>query len=319
MTILVFGSLNMDLVARVERLPHPGETISGQSFDTIPGGKGANQAVATARLGAPTQMVGRVGNDAFGQTLVKALVAAGVQTDHVMTDSHQHSGVALIAVAQSGENQIIVVPGANGAVNAEDVSRLQIALSDAKLLLLQFEIPFEAVQAAAKLAHQAGVLVMVDPAPARSDLPDDFYQTVDILTPNQTEASQLVGFEVCDRTTAQQAANLLHQRGCSTVIIKLGRQGVVVAAAEGNFAIPAFEVEAVDTVAAGDAFNGGLAVALSEGKPLKQAVIYASAVAALSVTQQGAQPSMPERSQVEQFLLIASTHTNGSFQNLRTD
>ena len=303
MSILVFGSLNMDLMARVDRLPNPGETIGGQNFDTIPGGKGANQAVAAARLGAPTQMVGRVGSDAFGQSLIEAMASADVQTDAVLVDDSQHSGVALIAVAQSGENQIIVIPGANGAVNTEDLSRLQSGLSNAKLLLLQFEIPFEAVQAAATMAHQAGVRVMVDPAPAQASLPNEFYAHVDILTPNQTEASQLVGFEVCDRDTAQEAAQILHQRGVSTVIIKLGQQGVVVTSTEGSsFATPAFEVEAVDTVAAGDAFNGGLAVALAEDKPLKDAVRWASAVAALSVTQHGAQPSMPSRSQVDSFL-----------------
>ncbi|MEO0867440.1 MAG: PfkB family carbohydrate kinase, partial [Cyanobacteria bacterium J06642_11] len=210
------------------------------------------------------------------------------------------SGVALISVDEIGENHIVVVAGANATVNTQDVQRLPLNTS---ILLMQFEVPLAAIQAAAKQAHeQPNHCVIVDPAPAHRDLPPDFYQWVDILTPNQTEAAQLTGVQVNSVTTAMEAAQVLRQRGTSTVIVKLGDQGTVVASDMEVFHVPAFSVEAVDTVAAGDAFNGGLAVALSEGKSLHGAVEWASAVAALSVTQMGAQPSMPTREVVNAFL-----------------
>ena len=298
MSIIVFGSLNMDLVAQVPRLPQAGETLLGTSFVTVPGGKGANQAVAAARLGGPTAMVGRVGNDNFGVLLCKSLQVSGVSTDAVMADQGP-SGVALINVDDEGENQIVVVPGANGKVDTTDVGRLPL-YGDRSILLMQFEIPLTAVQAAAERAKEH--CVIVDPAPARSDLPPEFYGLVDILTPNQTEASQLTGLKVNSVPTAMEAAQVLRQRGTSTVIVKLGRQGAVVASKSEVFHVPAFQVDAVDTVAAGDAFNGGLAVALAQEKSLREAVKWASAVAALSVMSAGAQPSMPTREQVETFL-----------------
>ncbi|MEM9265684.1 MAG: ribokinase [Cyanobacteria bacterium P01_F01_bin.13] len=299
MSIIVFGSLNMDLVAQVQRLPQPGETLLGKGFTTVPGGKGANQAVAAAQLGASTTMVGRVGDDSFGTLLCNSLQAANVETGLVIAHPGP-SGVALINVDQMGENQIVVVPGANGKLDGTDVERLPLD-DGSSILLMQFEIPLTVVQAAAGRAVDH--CVIVDPAPARSDLPVDFYSLVDILTPNQTEASQLTGVQVKGVTTAMEAAQVLRQRGTSTVIVKLGSQGAVVASEVEVFHVPAFEVEAVDTVAAGDAFNGGLAVALSEGKSLRAAVEWASAVAALSVMTTGAQPSMPIRQQVEDFLL----------------
>ncbi len=308
MPIIVFGSLNMDLVAQVPRLPKPGETLLGKDFTTVPGGKGANQAVAAARLGAPTMMVGRVGEDSFGVALCNSLQASNVVTDLVLT-AKGPSGVALINVDEAGENQIVVVPGANGKVDLSDVKRLPLG-TEPSVLLMQFEIPLMAVQAAAKWA--VGHCVIVDPAPARSDLPSDFYGLVDILTPNQTEASQLVGLKVKSVPAAMEAAQVLRQRGTSTVIVKLGSQGAVVASESEVFHVPAFEVKAVDTVAAGDAFNGGLAVALAEGKSLRSAVVWASAVAALSVTKAGAQSSMPIRKQVEEFLL---SHDSGSLSS----
>ena len=298
MPILVFGSLNMDLVAQVPRLPQAGETLLGTGFATVPGGKGANQAVAAARLGAPTTMVGRVGNDSFGPLLCDSLRVAGVTTELVVAD-HGPSGVALIAVDGVGENQIVVVPGANGHVDASDVGRLPLT-AEASVLLMQFEIPLMAVQAAAERASDH--LVIVDPAPARADLSASFYGLIDILTPNQTEASQLTGMEVHDVATAMEAAQILRQRGTSTVIVKLGSQGAVAVSKSEVFHLPAFQVAAVDTVAAGDAFNGGLAVALWEGQSLRESMTWASAVAALSVMNAGAQPSMPTREQVEDFL-----------------
>ncbi|MEO0540263.1 MAG: ribokinase [Cyanobacteria bacterium P01_A01_bin.105] len=301
MAILVLGSLNLDLVARVSRLPAAGETLLGQSFETIPGGKGANQAVAAARLGAATRMIGRVGNDRFGPLLLDSLQASGVDTQSVTVDATTPSGTALIAVADNGDNQIIVVPGANGQVGEVELTQLERQLGPDDIVLLQFEVPFDVVERAAAIAHHVGATVIVDPAPAHGPLPDSFCQHVSILTPNQTEAEQLVGFPINDGS-ADRAIERLRQRGVDVVILTLGHQGVRVGTQTGIVTVPAFPVQAVDTVAAGDAFNGGLAVALSEGQPLSTAATWASAVAALAVTQPGAQSSLPDRKTVMDFL-----------------
>lgn len=306
MSVIVFGSINMDLVARSPRLPVPGETLTGHSFETIPGGKGANQAVAVARLGVPTQMIGRVGGDSFGRDLLESLRSSQVRCEGVFIDSEAASGVAVIAVDDRSENHIIVIPGANGRVDAADIDRLQTALTGAKVLLLQLEVPIEMVVAAAKAARQAGVMVMLDPAPAQTELPPELYGLVDILTPNQVEAGQLVGFALDDRESIRTAATTLHQRGVQTVILKLGKQGAFCLSAADSFEIPAFAVEAIDTVAAGDAFNGGLAAGLASGLAIEQAAIWGAATAALSVTKAGAQPSLPYRSELEEFLKARS-------------
>lgn len=302
MTVLVFGSINMDLVARTPRIPAVAETITGHEFFTAPGGKGANQAVAVARLGVPTKMVGRVGGDAFGPELRQNLNAVGVDTSPVFTDTSVSSGVAIIAVDDQAQNNIIIIPGANGRVGAEDVQRLEQNLPGAKALLLQLEVPLEAVTAAAQLARQHGVTVMLDPAPAR-DLPIELYAAVDVLTPNEVEAAQLVGFLVKTPAEADRAATVLRGRGVETVIIKMGALGVFYTQASGEKGfVPAFKVEAIDTVAAGDAFNGGLAAALVEGQPLATAIRWGAAAGALSATKRGAQPSMPGRAEFEEFL-----------------
>lgn len=302
MRVIVFGSINMDLVARTPRLPSPGETLIGHRFETVPGGKGANQAVAVARLGISTEMVGRVGSDAFGQDLLAGLRASGVGCEQVTIDPSTHSGVAVIAVDDASENHIIVIPGANGQIDDQDIARLQGLLPGATALLLQLEVPLPMVIAAAKAAKQAGVVVMLDPAPARSDLPAELYALVDILTPNQVEAAQLVGFDITDRHSAARATAILHDRGVHTVILKLGSQGVLCATPSEQFEVPAFSVKAVDTVAAGDAFNGGLAAGLAQGYPIHEAIRQATAVAALSVTKPGAQPSLPTEAELAAFL-----------------
>jgi ribokinase len=301
-TIHVFGSLNMDLVCQTPRLPGPGETISGSQFQTVPGGKGANQAVATARLGANTTMVGRVGDDEFGQELIDSLKEAGVDTHNVIVDQSASTGVALIVVDDSGNNQIVVVPGANGKVDESDVQRLAQQFQPGDLLLLQFEVPVDVVMAAIATAKEKGVTVMVDPAPAPDELPERFFALVDILTPNQVEAGQLVGFSVTDTQSAMAAAQALVKRGIDLVMVKLGAEGVVVATKDDCFHQPAFAVEAIDTVAAGDAFNGGLAVALVESMSLPASCLFASAVAGCSVTQRGAQSSMPTHEAVKALL-----------------
>ncbi|BAY20719.1 ribokinase [Calothrix sp. NIES-2100] len=302
MSIIVFGSINIDLVATVPRLPMAGETLLGHNFVQVPGGKGANQAVALARLGIPTHMVGRVGTDSFASELLYNLQNSGVETDNVSIDETVSSGVALIAVDDRGENQIIIVPGANGRVNQEDVERLSDLLPNSTALLLQFEIPIAAVVAAAKAAHQAGVKVILDPAPAQSHVPDELYPLVDIITPNEVEAGQLVGFPVNDQESAKAAAAILLQRGVKCAIAKLGAKGVFCATAEESFFVPVFPIQVVDTVAAGDAFNGGLAAALYTGLSLHQAVVWGAAAGALAATKPGAQTSLPDRLTFDAFL-----------------
>ncbi|MGF1459380.1 MAG: ribokinase [Leptolyngbyaceae cyanobacterium] len=305
MAILVFGSLNMDLVVRTPRLPQSGETLTGQSFTTVAGGKGANQAVAVARQGATTTLVGRVGDDDFGRQLCQALAHDGVQIkDTVLIDGETHTGVAAIAVGAQGENQILIVPGANGRVNRADVDRLKPHFKTADLLLLQCEIGPASVVAAAQTAHAAGLTVMLDPAPVPAGDLTSVYPSVDILTPNQVEAEQLVGFPVNTIDQANAAIAALQSQGATTVIIKLGEQGVVCGTLTETFYQPAFTVTVVDTVAAGDAFNGGLAIALQAQKPLREAVQWATATAALSVTKAGAQPSLPTHSEVTDFLAV---------------
>jgi len=297
MSIVVFGSINMDLVARAPRLPAPGETLTGRSFQTFPGGKGANQAVACARLGAKTFMVGRVGGDVFGGTLKAELEAAGVDHTNVEVDSLVSSGVALIAVEDSSENMIIVIPGANGKVNEKDLPRLESALERSKILLLQLEIPLEMVVAAAKIAKEKGVKVILDPAPAQA-LPEEVYSLVDIITPNETEAALLVGFPVENQEDASRAVKVLEARGVGQSIIKMGSKGAFAYIDGKEQFYDAFPVTAIDSVAAGDAFNGALAVAFSEGKPTEEAVLWGLAGGALSVTKEGAQPAMPERNEL---------------------
>ena len=278
MSIVIFGSINIDLIATTPRLPTPGETINGHNFFTAGGGKGANQAVAAARLGIQTKIVGRVGNDSFGQQLLVSLQTANVDTAGVVVDENIHTGVAVIAVDASGENSIIVVPGANHSINNTDVETLENLLSDATVLLLQLEIPLEVAMSAAKVAQEIGVKVILDPAPMPGNFPNGFYDLIDIITPNEVEASQLVGLAVNDRETATQAAIELCRRGVKNAVVKIGARGVVCATEEETFFQPAFLVEVIDTVAAGDAFNGGLAAALDIGLSLKEAVKWGAAM-----------------------------------------
>lgn len=302
MSVVVFGSINMDLVAQTPRLPQPGETLRGYNFITIAGGKGANQAVAAARLGATTHMVGRVGGDAFADRLLEGLRANAVSCDGVWRDNSTHSGVATIAVDSSGENQIIIIPGANGCVSPEDVVRLKPLFFGATSLLLQLEIPLESVEVAVREANAAGVRVILDPAPVPDRFPETIYPLIDIITPNEVEASQLVEFSVHDAETAEKAAMFLLDRGVKAAVIKLGAKGVFWATKSESFFVPAFAVKAVDTVAAGDAFNGGMAAALDEGRSLREAILWGAATGALSTTKVGAQSSLPDRQTLEEVL-----------------
>lgn len=306
MAIAVFGSINMDLVTRTARLPLPGETVAGHGFFTAPGGKGANQAVACARLGAGTRLVGRLGDDPFGAELRAGLLAAGVDASGVLTTPGP-SGIAVITVDDAARNTIIVVPGANGAVGPADASRLDVALVGARVLLLQLELPLDAVVAAARAARRLAVPVILDPAPAR-ELPAVLYRLADIITPNVSEAATLVGFPLTSDAAIVEAARVLRGRTGGTVLITLGERGALLLAGNEPLFVPPFLVQAVDSVAAGDAFNAGLAVALAEGRPLQEALRWACAAGALAVTRPGAQQAMPMRTEV----LALLAHTNAS-------
>ena len=295
--ILVVGSINMDLVARTHSIPRPGETVTGTGFDTTPGGKGANQAVAAARLGYPTKMVGKVGEDVFGQALIDNLMKADVGVWAVERDTGP-SGVAPILVAASGENSIVVVPGANGKVDAHYIDRNSELIRGAGMVLLQLEIPMPAIERTLAICAESNVPAILDPAPA-AVLPPAIFPRVAWLTPNETEAAFYTGGEAAP----EEAARRLLATGARGVVLKRGADGVYVAEASGRAAaIKAFSVVAVDTVAAGDCFNGAFAVALLEGKDPWEAARFASAAAAVKVTRRGAQAAMPTRAEVDAFL-----------------
>lgn len=302
MSLIIFGSINMDIVARTPRLPIAGETLQGREFFTAPGGKGANQAVAAARLGITTYMVGRVGGDRFGEELLASMKNAGVNTDRVLIDNDTSSGVAVIAVDDRAENNIIIIPGANGRVDLKDVERLEDLLPEASALLLQLEIPMPAIIAAAETAKKAGVKVILDPAPAPEELPEELYHLVDIITPNETEASRLVGFDITDEETRNTAAQVFLTRGVEMAVLKMGAQGVFCATAKESFMVPAFKVTAIDTVAAGDAFNAAMAAGFDSSLSLREAITWGAAAGALATTKQGAQPSLPDRATFDAFL-----------------
>ncbi|SMB93452.1 ribokinase [Thermanaeromonas toyohensis ToBE] len=302
--IVVVGSLNIDFVVKVPRRPLPGETLTGYSFEVIPGGKGANQAVAASKLNGKVSMVGRIGDDVFSQVLRNSLLQAGVDIRGVKVTKGVSTGTAFITVDETGENTIIVIPGANKLCTPLDVDAVEEIISKAKVLLLQLEIPLETVCYAASMAHRYGATVILDPAPAQS-LPQELYQLVDIITPNEREAETLTGYQVESLEKAELAALALIERGVKKAILKLGSRGGLLVTEEERFYAPAYQVNALDTTAAGDAFAGGLAVALAEGKDLKEAIIFANAVGALAVTRIGAQTSMPARGEVEEFITTA--------------
>jgi ribokinase len=294
--ILVVGSINMDLVVRVPHSPKPGETILGGDFETYPGGKGANQAVAAARMGGEVTMVGRVGNDDFGNTLIQGLVEDKIKTTHVIKDSKSRTGVAMISVAADGENMIVVASGANANVSVEDVGNTRSLMRDTDLLLVQLECPLETVTAAIELAKAYGVPVVLNPAPAQP-LPKSLLKNVDYLTPNQNELLILTG-----EVNLNDGIEKIQKWGLKNLIITLGANGARLISEGIDQHIPAHEITAVDTTAAGDAFNGALAVAIAEGKPLLEAVSYGMAAGALASTKRGAQPSLPTRDAVENLL-----------------
>jgi ribokinase len=307
-TVVVAGSLNMDFVVRTKHLPAPGETVLGHGFQMIPGGKGANQAVAAGKLGAGSvtvKMVGRVGMDLFADHLKASLASAGVDVSAVHASRSQPTGVALIAVDTAGQNQIVVASGANNDLAVADVEAMRRVMKGARIALFQLETPLATVAASLKMAREEGVRTILDPAPAQPLRPE-ILQTVDILTPNETEAFMLLGrpAERIALSDAPAVAAAVAALGAHMVVLKLGDQGCFFHGAGESYHVPGFSVDAVDSTAAGDTFNAGLAIALAEGASIGHALRFANAAAAISVTRMGAQASAPCRAEVD--LLVAT-------------
>jgi len=299
--IVVAGSSNMDLVVKSSRIPAVGETILGEDFIMTPGGKGANQAVSAAKLGAEVYLIAKLGNDVFAEQSLNNFKKAGVNTKYVIQTKEAPSGVALITVDRAGNNVIVVAPGANQMLSPEDIRRAESDITSSAVLVAQLEVPMETVEFAAQLANNCEVLFILDPAPAQK-LSPELLKMVDVLTPNETEAQILADIEVTDEDSACKAAKKLLECGVKAVILTMGAKGFLLANNERMESVPAVKVDAVDATAAGDAFTGSLAVGLAQGKTLADAALFANYVAALSVTKMGAQSSMPTREAVECFM-----------------
>ena len=302
MTVVVFGSINLDLVVEVPHIPVKGETVIGDRFFSAAGGKAANQAVAVAKLGTAVSLVGQVGDDSFGKTLIAGLKQEGVNIEGITVNPNTYSGIASIVVDRQGANTIACAGGANNLVREPEIKQFKKLLPQAKIVLLELGIPIATVLNSAREAKAHDCLLILDPAPVTSELPEELYSLIDIITPNEIEASQLVGFTVDGVTTARQAASFLHQLGVKNVIITLGSQGSLYSNESESLWVKPIEVPVVDTVAAGDAFNGALAVALASGKSIQEAVQWATVGGALAVTKKGAQSSLPDKNSFQQLL-----------------
>jgi len=299
--LVVLGSINADHILNLNAFPAPGETVTGNQYQVAFGGKGANQAVAAGRSGASIAFIACTGDDDTGERIRKQLVSDNIDVEPVSTIAGESTGVALIFVNGEGENVIGIHAGANAALSPVLVEAQRERIAQASALLMQLESPIESVLAAAKIAHQHQTRVALNPAPAR-ELPDELLTLVDIITPNETEAEKLTGIAVKNDDDAAKAAQALHNKGIKTVIITLGSRGVWASVEGKGQRVPGFKVEAVDTIAAGDTFNGALITALLEEKPLADAIRFAHAAAAIAVTRKGAQPSVPWRDEIDLFL-----------------
>jgi ribokinase len=298
--IVVIGSLNMDLVVRGDRLPRPGETVHARDLLRLPGGKGANQAVAAARLGAEVAMIGRVGDDEFAQPLLDSLATEGIDASAVLAVPGCTTGVAVIGVDAAGRNAITVIPGANGMLSPDDLTRHESLIRSADALLVQFEVPPETTAAAIDLARRYRVLTVLDPAPVPPAMPDGAWRA-DLFSPNQAEAEQLSGIAVTDEHSAAATVNALRKRGAGRIVLKLGELGAYLSDGATGELVPTWPVTPVDTTAAGDAFTAALAVAWVEGRTPREAVRFATAAGALATTRVGAQPAMPTRAEVDEL------------------
>ncbi|MFM0050098.1 ribokinase [Caballeronia grimmiae] len=298
--VTVVGSLNMDLVARAPRLPLPGETLAGHAFAQVPGGKGGNQAVAAARLGAQVAMIGCVGNDTNGATLKSSLEAEGIDCTALATSEHAPTGVALIIVDDASQNAIVIVAGSNAEVTPERIGAQEDMLAQADVIVCQLETPAETVRAALAAGRRLGRTTILNPAPAASALPADWFPLVDYLIPNELEAGTLTGAPISTPDDARRAAHALKAKGARNVIVTLGGQGVyaLLDGDDDGRHLPSPKVEAVDTTAAGDTFIGGFAAELARGSAVADAIAFGQRAAALAVTREGAQPSIPHRNEV---------------------
>jgi ribokinase len=301
MKITVVGSSNTDMIIRVPHLPQPGETVLGGSFSTARGGKGANQAVAAARMGGSVTFIGRVGNDMFGEEALKGLKGDHINTSLLIRDPVAPTGIAQIIVDETGKNMIAVASGANMNLSEEDINKARKVMLASDILLLQLEIPLQTVRYAARMAYENNIKVILNPAPAHI-LDDELLGYISVLTPNKNEAESLTGITITDDRSVELAGRILLERGLTRVIITLGSKGAMVIDNGGAELVPAFRVKPVDTTAAGDVFNGALSVALVEGKNFYEAVRFANAAAALSTTRLGAQPSVPLRNEVIEIM-----------------
>jgi ribokinase len=299
--LIVLGSVNADHVLQVPSFPRPGETLHGRNYQVIPGGKGANQAVAAARLGGDTGFIACVGDDAFGVNIRSSFHQDGIAVEAVSIESNTPTGIAMIQVADSGENSICISAEANALLTASKVEPHGKVIQKADYLLMQLETPLDGIELAAKLAKEAKTNVILNPAPAR-ELPDTLLACVDVITPNETEAEVLTGITVVDDRSAQEAAQALHQKGIEVVMITLGSKGVWLSVNGRGERIAGFSVEVLDTTAAGDTFNGAFVTGLMSGKSLEDAIVFAHAAAAISVTRFGAQTSIPTLKEVVEFL-----------------
>jgi ribokinase len=295
--ILVIGSSNTDMVIKTEKLPAPGETILGGTFLINPGGKGANQAVAAARLGGKVTFVAKRGNDLFGNQAVGLIMREGIHAQYIIKDNEHPSGVALITVDATGENSIVVAPGSNGYLSQDDLPTKIFEPGKYEILLLQLEIPIKTVEFAATEASENGIKVILNPAPAQK-LSDNLLLHTWLITPNETEAEILTGIKVHEISTAENAALFLQKKGVKNVIITMGASGAYVKSESFTGMVPGVKVKAVDTTAAGDVFNGALAVSLAEGKDIRESVAFANKAASISVTRLGAQASAPYRNEI---------------------
>lgn len=298
--ITIVGSLNMDLVFLTQRIPRPGETVMGKGFRQIPGGKGANQAAAVARLSAQVTMIGCVGEDQMGKALIDSLSADGVKTGYIIKRKDVPTGVAAILVDEQGNNSITVAPGANYALSVSDVEQLAPLIKDSDVLLAQLETKLDTIETSLTIAKEAGIKTILNPAPA-TQLEDRIYRMVDLLTPNETELELLSGHPVKTMEEIKQAANILLEKGVGELVVTLGEKGCLHLNKFGATHYEAYQVKAVDTTAAGDSFNAALAVILSEGKTIEEAIPFAMKVGALTVTKEGAQTSLPYLAEVDQF------------------
>ena len=300
--VVVVGSFNMDLVIKTDRRPQKGETLIGEEFGMFIGGKGANQAIAASRLGADVTMIGRLGADLFGDTFFSEFSSENIDTSFVVRDAELGTGVASPVIDADGDNSIIIVPRANMRLDVEDVERASSKIADADVLLLQLEVPIESSKRAAEIAKANGVEIILNPAPA-CELPDSFLSLIDVLVPNEVETEFLTNVKVADDEGARLAAQVLFEKGISTIVLTLGNRGTLLLTSQRSQLVPAYNVKVVDTTAAGDAFCGALATALASGEHIENAVAFANATGALAVTVLGAAPSMPTAEQVHNFVV----------------